>query len=45
MTIVETRGGKIEGETQDGVTLFKAIPYAAPPLGDLRWMPPQPAKP
>jgi para-nitrobenzyl esterase len=45
MTIVETRGGKIEGETQDGVTLFKAIPYAAPPVGDLRWMPPQSAKP
>ncbi len=45
MSIVETRGGKLEGETRDGITLFKAIPYAAPPVGDLRWMPPQPAKP
>ncbi len=45
MTIVETRSGKIEGAAQDGVTLFKAIPYAAPPVGDLRWLPPQPVTP
>ncbi|MEQ1890390.1 MAG: carboxylesterase family protein, partial [Alphaproteobacteria bacterium] len=45
MTIVETHSGKIEGATKDGVTLFKAIPFAAPPVGDLRWLPPQPVAP
>lgn len=43
-THVET--GDIEG-TPDGTDLavYKAIPYAAPPVGDLRWKAPQPAKP
>lgn len=45
MSIVETRSGKIEGVTQEGITLFKAISFAAPPVGDLRWLPPQPVKP
>ena len=43
-THVET--GDVEG-TPDGTDLavYKAIPYAAPPMGDLRWKAPQPAKP
>ena len=43
-THVET--GNVEG-VLDGTDLavYKAIPYAAPPVGDLRWKAPQPAKP
>ncbi len=43
-TVVTTQQGSFEGEaTRDGkVVAFKGIPYAAPPVGDLRWSPPQP---
>jgi para-nitrobenzyl esterase len=42
---VKTDKGKVEGAlTTDGkVRAFKGIPYAAPPVGDLRWQAPQPA--
>ena len=41
-TVAETKAGKVEGYEKGGLILFKGIPYAAPPLGDLRWMPPTP---
>jgi para-nitrobenzyl esterase len=44
---VKTTGGMVRGTTtSDGRTrIFKTIPYAAPPVGELRWQPPRPAQP
>src|SRR3954471_19510411 len=38
--VVETSSGKIRGTTVEGVTTFKAAPYAAPPTGARRFLPP-----
>jgi len=44
--VVAVTGGKIRGSlTGDGGAAFKAIPYARPPVGDLRWREPQPVEP
>ena len=40
--IVQTTSGPVTGLIQDDVAAYKGIPYAAPPLGELRWAPPQP---
>lgn len=37
--------GQLLGAESDGVQRFQGIPYAAPPLGDLRWSAPQPPAP
>jgi para-nitrobenzyl esterase len=42
--LVNTVEGPVRGYTKDGVNIFLGIPYAAPPIGPLRWQPPQPAK-
>ena len=42
---VETSGGRVEGTIKRGVQQFRGIPFAAPPVGDLRFRPPQPAEP
>ena len=41
IVIVDT--GSLQGANEYGMHVFKNVPYAAPPVGDLRWRPPQPA--
>ena len=41
-TVIATTAGPVRGETADGLRIFRGIPYAAPPVGDLRWQAPQP---
>src|SRR5262245_58639209 len=40
--VVNTAEGPVKGLVRNGVYEFRGIPYAAPPVGKLRWMPPQP---
>jgi para-nitrobenzyl esterase len=43
--IVKTRLGEVRGTVENGIAAFKGIPYAAPPVGNLRWREPKPAAP
>jgi para-nitrobenzyl esterase len=40
---VRTDAGPVQGTVENGITIYKGIPFAAPPLGDLRWRAPKPA--
>ena len=44
---IKTESGLVSGYYNDktSVTVFKGIPFAAPPVGNLRWKAPQPVKP
>ena len=44
--VVQTNAGKVSGTiNKDGnIHIFKGIPFAAPPVGELRWKAPQPVK-
>jgi para-nitrobenzyl esterase len=39
--IVKVEAGRLQGAVSDGVLAFKGVPFAAPPVGPLRWRPPQ----
>ena len=38
---VKTKYGELKGVSQKGYTVFKGVPYAKPPVGELRWKRPQ----
>ena len=42
--VVSVEGGKVEGVAENNITVFKGIPFAKPPVGNLRWKAPQPVK-
>jgi para-nitrobenzyl esterase len=44
-TVVETTHGRVSGTADGDVTVFRGIPFAAPPLGALRFAPPRAAEP
>ena len=39
---VDAPAGPLKGQAQDALNVFKGVPYAQPPVGKLRWKPPQP---
>ncbi|EJL34371.1 carboxylesterase type B [Caulobacter sp. AP07] len=41
--VVKIDSGRLQGVVKDGVEAFKGVPFAAPPVGDLRWRAPAPA--
>ncbi len=44
-TVVNVTGGTVEGIEQDGIFSYRGVPFAAPPVADLRWKAPQPVVP
>ena len=42
--VVRIAQGSLRGMVEGGAEVFKNIPFASPPVGPLRWKPPQPAK-
>lgn len=42
--LVMVSSGYLEGSWQKEIAVFKGVPYAKPPVGELRWRPPQPVE-
>jgi len=42
-TTAKVEQGALQGTSEAGLTVYRGVPFAAPPVGDLRWRPPQPA--
>jgi len=42
-TTVKVEQGLLEGKVESGLTVYRGIPFAAPPVGEQRWRAPQPA--
>ncbi len=40
--VVPTQSGSLDGVQEHGVDVYKGVPFAAPPIGSLRWRPPAP---
>lgn len=43
--LVRVDSGQLQGTIEDGIATYKGIPFAAPPVGELRWRPPMPVAP
>ena len=41
-TTVSVEQGQLQGTKEEGLTVFRGVPFATPPVGELRWRPPQP---
>src|SRR5882724_10838508 len=44
ITQAKVTGGAVSGTAENGIAIFKGIPFAAAPVGDLRWKSPAPVK-
>lgn len=42
--VAEVEQGTLQGAMEDEIAVFKGVPFAKPPIGDLRWAAPQPAE-
>lgn len=43
--VVRTDAGTVRGQSDGAVAVFRGVPFAAPPVGPLRWAPPRPVSP